>query len=57
MKAKKKPMEVIEGKSLGVELKPILEQIEVSDPPSRTAGKKVGTVDELIQELKNKGAL
>jgi electron transfer flavoprotein beta subunit len=55
MKAKKKPLEVMDGKSLGVDFsKALVEQIEVADPPKRTAGKKVSTVDELLTELKSK---
>lgn len=54
MKAKKKPLEVVDGKALGVDFKALVEQIEVVDPPKRTAGKKVATVDELLAELKNK---
>eukprot|EP00928_Gymnodinium_smaydae_P088749 TRINITY_DN727_c0_g2_i2.p1 TRINITY_DN727_c0_g2~~TRINITY_DN727_c0_g2_i2.p1 ORF type:complete len:256 (-),score=98.85 TRINITY_DN727_c0_g2_i2:103-870(-) len=53
MKAKKKPMEVIDAASLGVDLKPRLEVLKVEEPPARAGGKKVESVDELIDKLKN----
>lgn len=52
MKAKKKPMEIIAADSLGVDLAPRLEILEVNDPTSRAAGVKVENVDELINKLK-----
>eukprot|EP00995_Heteronema_vittatum_P007102 NODE_2239_length_812_cov_153.832241_g1566_i0.p1 GENE.NODE_2239_length_812_cov_153.832241_g1566_i0~~NODE_2239_length_812_cov_153.832241_g1566_i0.p1 ORF type:complete len:177 (+),score=100.19 NODE_2239_length_812_cov_153.832241_g1566_i0:33-563(+) len=53
MKAKKKPMEVIEVASLGLDLAPRLEVVEVADPPTRAAGQKVATVEDLVNKLKN----
>lgn len=52
MKAKKKPMEVIEAESLGVDMKPRLTVIQVVEPPVRAGGKKVDSVDDLINKLK-----
>jgi electron transfer flavoprotein beta subunit len=57
MKAKKKPLEKITPSDLGVDLKPRLEILKVSDPPTREAGVKVETVDEMIGKLKELGAL
>jgi electron transfer flavoprotein beta subunit len=57
MKAKKKPLEKITPSDLGVDLKPRLEVLKVSEPPSREAGVKVENVDEMIGKLKEMGAL
>jgi electron transfer flavoprotein beta subunit len=53
MKAKKKPMEVIDAASLGVDLTPRLQVIRVEDPPVRSGGGKVADVDELLDKLRN----
>lgn len=53
MKAKKKPMEVIEADSMGVDLSPRLQMLKVEDPPVRASGVKVESVDQLIDKLKN----
>lgn len=53
MKAKKKPMKAVEADSLGVDLAPRMQVLEVTDPPVRAAGVKVESVDELIDKLKN----
>lgn len=55
MKAKRKPVEKLEPTDLGVDLKPILETLKVTEPPQRKGGDKVGSVDELIERLKNAG--
>merc|ERR1712113_600574 len=52
MKAKKKPMEVIDVSSLDVDLAPRLEILRVEEPPARAAGIKVDSVDELVDKLK-----
>merc|ERR1719296_688364 len=52
MKAKKKPMEVIDASSLDVDLAPRLEVLRVEEPPARAAGIKVESVDELVDKLK-----
>jgi electron transfer flavoprotein alpha/beta subunit len=57
MKAKKKPLEKITPADLGVDLKPRLETLKVTEPPAREAGVKVATVDEMIGKLKELGAL
>jgi len=53
MKAKKKKMEVIDVTTLGLDLTPRLEILKVEDPPARAGGKKVESVDDLIDKLKN----
>eukprot|EP00747_Dinoflagellata_sp_TGD_P186180 gnl/TRDRNA2_/TRDRNA2_43079_c1_seq1.p2 gnl/TRDRNA2_/TRDRNA2_43079_c1~~gnl/TRDRNA2_/TRDRNA2_43079_c1_seq1.p2 ORF type:complete len:141 (+),score=36.62 gnl/TRDRNA2_/TRDRNA2_43079_c1_seq1:54-425(+) len=52
MKAKKKPFETIEVDSMGVDVTPRLQVMQVVDPPTRAAGIKVESVDELIDKLK-----
>mmetsp|Transcript_64314 Transcript_64314/g.149627 ORF Transcript_64314/g.149627 Transcript_64314/m.149627 type:complete len:256 (+) Transcript_64314:52-819(+) len=53
MKAKKKPVEVLDAASLGVDLAPRLQVLKVEEPPARAGGKKVENVDELLDKLKN----
>lgn len=53
MKAKKKPMEIIEPTELGIDYTPRLEIVSVCEPPVRQGGAKVASVDELIDKLKN----
>merc|ERR1719203_221037 len=52
MKAKKKPMETIDAASTGVDLAPRLQILKVEEPPVRAGGKKVDSVDELLDKLK-----
>jgi electron transfer flavoprotein beta subunit len=53
MAAKKKPLEILEPSALGVDYKPRLTLVKVSEPPVRKGGGKVASVDELIDKLKN----
>lgn len=53
MKAKKKPMESISISDLGIELREHIKLVSVCEPPERTAGVRVGSVDELIDKLRN----
>lgn len=53
MKAKKKEIETIPASSLGLNLAPRLKLVKVADPPGRSAGVKVDSVDLLIDKLKN----
>lgn len=53
MKAKKKKIDVIEADSLGIDLTPRLQTLEVSEPPTRKSGIKVDSVDALIDKLKS----
>jgi electron transfer flavoprotein beta subunit len=52
MKAKKKPLEVIEAATLGVDLAPRLKTLKVEEPAQRKAGIKVASVEELVSKLK-----
>ena len=52
MKAKKKPLESIDATTLGLDLSARCELLEVSLPPTRSAGVKVANVDELIAKLR-----
>ncbi|KAI8824144.1 uncharacterized protein EV422DRAFT_564854 [Fimicolochytrium jonesii] len=53
MKAKKKKMEVFKPQDLGVDITASIETINIAEPPKRSGGKKVESVDELIDKLKN----
>jgi len=53
MKAKKKPIEAMSPADLGVDPTPRLKVVKVSEPPPRKGGVKVGSVDELVEKLKN----
>mmetsp|Transcript_104744 Transcript_104744/g.223895 ORF Transcript_104744/g.223895 Transcript_104744/m.223895 type:complete len:256 (+) Transcript_104744:82-849(+) len=53
MKAKKKPMEVIDADSVGVDLAPRLQVLKVEEPAKREGGKKVDDVDDLVNKLRN----
>jgi electron transfer flavoprotein beta subunit len=57
MKAKKKPLEKVTPSDLGVDLKHRLETLKVEEPPAREAGVKVDTVHDMIEKLKELGAL
>ncbi|KAI8814029.1 hypothetical protein BJ742DRAFT_704585 [Cladochytrium replicatum] len=57
MKAKKKPIEKLSPADLGVDVTPRIKVLEVSEPPKRSAGKTVGSVDELIDKLKNEAGV
>ena len=53
VKAKKKPLDVMEPSDLGVSYEPRLKIVSVAEPPPRQGGGKVADVDELIDKLKN----
>ena len=53
MKAKKKPLEVLKPEALGVDVRPRIRTIRVSEPPQRGAGIKVPDVAALVDKLKN----
>ncbi len=53
MKARKKPIDVMKPADLGVDPTPRLVVIKVEEPPKRQAGKKVGSVAELVEKLRN----
>jgi electron transfer flavoprotein beta subunit len=51
MKARKKPLADITADSLGVDLAPKLKIKTLKAPDKRQAGRKVGSVDELVEVL------
>ena len=51
MKAKQKPVEKITPNDLNVEIKQRLKTLKVTEPPKKTPGIKVGSVQELISKL------
>ncbi|MBR0645423.1 electron transfer flavoprotein subunit beta/FixA family protein [Plastoroseomonas hellenica] len=53
MKARKKPIETMKPADLGVDAAPRLTTLKVEEPPKRIAGKKVGSVAELVDKLRN----
>ncbi|MGJ7525640.1 electron transfer flavoprotein subunit beta/FixA family protein [Variovorax sp. GB1P17] len=53
MKAKKKTLDVFKPEDLGVDVKPRLKTLKVSEPPKRGAGIKVPDVATLVDKLKN----
>jgi len=53
MKAKKKPIEKIAVKDLGVDVTNRIQQLKVEEPPKRKGGVKVANVAELVSKLKN----
>jgi electron transfer flavoprotein beta subunit len=48
MKAKKKPIEKLAPKDLGIDIKPTLTTVSVAEPPARVGGGKVKSVDEVF---------
>ncbi len=52
MKAKKKQMDIVKPADLGVDVKPHLKTLKVSEPPKRGAGVKVPDVATLVAKLK-----
>ncbi len=53
MKAKKKPIDQMVAKDLGVDIKNRIQQLKVEEPPKRKSGIKVSSVAELVSKLKN----
>ena len=53
MKAKKKPIEQLNAKDLGVDISNRIQQLKVEEPPKRKSGIKVASVAELVSKLKN----
>lgn len=52
MMARKKSIETINATDLGVDTKPRLQLLKVSEPPARKSGIKVGSVQELLAKLR-----
>ncbi|SLN18763.1 Electron transfer flavoprotein subunit beta [Aquimixticola soesokkakensis] len=55
MKAKKKPLDTKTAADLGVDVTPRLTVVSTAEPAGRSAGIKVGSVDELVAKLKEGG--
>ena len=57
MKAKKKPLETKTPADYGVDVAPRLEVVRTVEPEGRKAGVMVGSVDELMDKLKNEAGV
>ena len=57
MKAKKKELAIKPVADYGVDIAPRLKVLKVTEPPKRTAGKKVADAAELVADLKSAGVL
>jgi electron transfer flavoprotein beta subunit len=57
MKAKKKPIAETTPEALGVDLTPRLTVLNTKEPPTRKAGIKVASVEDLIGKLKNEAGV
>jgi electron transfer flavoprotein beta subunit len=57
MKAKSKPMAQKSPADYGVDTAPRLQVLRVTEPSRRQAGVKVGSVDELIDKIKETGVI
>jgi len=57
MKAKKKQLDEKTAADYGVDVTPRLNVVKTTEPESRKAGVKVGSVDELVTKLKEAGAI
>ncbi|MDC0583292.1 electron transfer flavoprotein subunit beta/FixA family protein [Paracoccaceae bacterium] len=57
MKAKKKPLDQKTAADFSVDVAPRLSIVNTGEPEVRSAGIKVGSVDELVEKLKEAGAV
>jgi electron transfer flavoprotein beta subunit len=57
MKAKKKPLDEKTPADYGVDVAPRLSIVSTTEPAARKAGIIVGSVDELVEKLKEAGAV
>ena len=57
MKAKRKPINVIDAASLGIDIRPRLSVLKVAEPPERATGIKVANAAELIDKLKHEAGV
>jgi len=57
MKAKKKPLDEKTPEDYGVDVTPRHEVVKTAEPEARKAGIMVGSVDELIEKLKNEAGV
>ena len=57
MKAKRKPLDEKTASDYGVNATPRLEILKTIEPEARAAGVKVSSIDELLEKLKEAGAV
>jgi electron transfer flavoprotein beta subunit len=57
MKAKKKPIDEKTPADYGVDITPRVKILQVEEPPKRQSGVKVGSVQELVEKLKNEAGV
>ncbi len=57
MKAKRKPLDEKSAADYGVDVTPRLSVVATTEPATRSAGIIVGSVDELVEKLKDAGAV
>jgi electron transfer flavoprotein beta subunit len=57
MKAKKKPIDIRPLDGVGVDTKPRLKVLKVTEPPKRAAGIKVESAEDLVMKLKNEAGV
>jgi electron transfer flavoprotein beta subunit len=57
MKAKKKPLEIVNPEVLGVDISPRLNILRVTELPKRATGIKVSDVADLVSRLKDSGVI
>ncbi len=57
MKARRKPIDIIDAASMGVDIAPRLKVLKVAEPAAREPGIKVANAAELIDKLKNEAGV
>jgi len=57
MKAKKKPLDVKKPADFGVDIAPQLKVLKITEPASRKAGVRVGSVAEIVAKLKTEAGV
>ena len=57
MKAKKKPLELVDAQSLGVDFTPQLQTVKVTEPAQRGKGEMVDSAEALVEKLKQQGVI
>ncbi|NND50626.1 MAG: electron transfer flavoprotein subunit beta/FixA family protein [Rhizobiales bacterium] len=57
MKAKKKPIDQKTPEDYGVDMTPRLKVLKTTEPPARQGGRKVESIEELVDKLKNEAGV
>ena len=57
MKAKKKPIDQKTPEDYGVDMSPRLKVLKTTEPPARQGGRKVESIEELVDKLKNEAGV